>query len=334
MKRFALIIAAIVASLFMLAGCGEKDTVRVRLSEVTHSVFYAPQYVAQNQGFFKDEGLDVELSNGQGADKVMTAVISGQVDIGFAGPEAAIYVYNEGKEDHSVVFAQLTKRDGSFLVGRKPEPNFKWENVEGKTIIGGRKGGVPEMTLEYVLKKNGLVPGENVTVDTSIQFALMAGAFTGGHGDYVTLFEPTASLLEREGKGYVLISIGQESGEIPYTAYFAKKSYIKKHSDIIQKFTNAIYRGQLWVDSHTPEELAKVIKSSFPDADEEILISLSKRYKEGDAWNKDPIMKKESFDLLQKVIKTAGELKKEAPYDKIVNTEFAKKAVKNIKKCE
>ncbi|GAE87318.1 ABC transporter substrate-binding protein [Acetivibrio straminisolvens JCM 21531] len=244
MKKIILIL--IVASVLMMtfAGCGERDYTTVRLSEVTRSVFYAPQYVALNLGFFEEEGIKIDLTNGQGADKVMTAVLSGQADIGFSGPEAAIYVYNEGKEDYAVVFAQLTKRDGSFLVGRKPEPDFKWENLKGKTIIGGRKGGVPEMTLEYVLKKNSLLPGVDVFIDTSVQFALMAGAFTGGQGDYVTLFEPVASTVEKEGKGYIIASIGEESGEIPYTAYYASKSYIEKNRDIIQKFTNAIYRGQ------------------------------------------------------------------------------------------
>ena len=172
----------------------------------------------------------------------MTAVISGQADIGFSGPEAAIYVYNEGKEDYAVVFAQLTKRDGSFLVGRSPEPDFKWEDLKGKYIIGGRKGGVPEMTLEYVLKQHKLEPNVDLTVDTSIQFAVMAGAFTGGTGDYVALFEPTATMLEKEGKGFVLTSIGQESGEIPYTCYYVKKSYMEKNKDLIQRFTNAIYK--------------------------------------------------------------------------------------------
>jgi len=336
MKRKKLAIVVLVTVLFLtltltFTGCGKKELVKVRLSEVTHSVFYAPQYVALAQGFFKEEGLEIELTNGQGADKVMTAVLSNQVDIGFAGPEAAIYVYNEGKEDHAVVFAQLTKRDGSFLVGRNPEPDFKWSNLKGKKIIGGRKGGVPAMTLEYVLKKNGLEPGVDVEVDTSVQFALMAGAFTGGQGDYVTLFEPTASLLEKEGKGYVLASVGMESGEIPYTAYFAKKSYIEKNADIIQKFTNAIYRGQLWVEKHTPEEIAKVIKPSFPDTDEDLLITVAERYKKQDAWCKDPILRKEALGLLQEVMKSAGELKKEADYDKIVNTKFAEKAIEKIK---
>ncbi|HEY8350007.1 MAG TPA: ABC transporter substrate-binding protein, partial [Clostridia bacterium] len=312
--------------------CGEKDLVRIRLNEVTHSIFYAPQYVALNLGFFEEEGLSIELINGQGADKVMTAVLSNQADIGFSGPEAAIYVYNEGKEDHAVVFAQLTKRDGSFLVGRKPEPDFKWTNVKGKLIIAGRKGGVPEMTLEYVLKKHGVMPGVDVELDTSTQFALMAGAFTGGMGDYVALFEPVASTLEREGRGYIVASIGRDSGEIPYTAYYAKKSYIEKNPGIIQKFTNAIYRGQVWVDTHTPEEVAEALKDSFPDSDMDLLVTVVKRYKEQDTWCTDPIMKKESLDLLQEVMKTAGELEKEAPYEELVDNSFAEKAIKNIKK--
>lgn len=332
MKRLFLLTMVIIIGLsLVLSGCGEKSLTKVRLSEVTHSVFYAPQYVALNKGFFKEEGLEIELSNGQGADKVMTAVLSNQVDIGFAGPEAAIYVYNEGKEDHAVVFAQLTKRDGSFLMGREPDPDFKWTDVKGKEIIGGRKGGVPEMTLEYVLKKHGMIPGKDVNIDTSVQFALMAGAFTGGKGDYVTLFEPTASMLEKEGKGYILASVGKDSGEIPYTAYFAKKSYIEKNRDVVQKFVNAIYKGQLWVEKHSPEEIAEVIKPSFPDTDMNILESVAKRYKEIDAWNKDPILKEHSFDLLQEVIQTAGELKQKAPYDKIVSTEFADKAIKSLK---
>jgi len=334
MKFIRVLLAAILAISLILSftSCGEKDLVRIRLNEVTHSIFYAPQYVALNLGFFEEEGLSIELINGQGADKVMTAVLSNQADIGFSGPEAAIYVYNEGKEDHAVVFAQLTKRDGSFLVGRKPEPDFKWTNVKGKLIIAGRKGGVPEMTLEYVLKKHGVMPGVDVELDTSTQFALMAGAFTGGMGDYVALFEPVASTLEGEGRGYIVASIGRDSGEIPYTAYYAKKSYIEKNPETIQKFTNAIYRGQVWVDTHTPEEVAEALKDSFPDSDIDLLVTVVKRYKEQDTWCTDPIMKKESLDLLQEVMKTAGELEKEAPYEDLVDNSFAEKAIKNIKK--
>lgn len=250
----------------------------------------------------------------------------------FSGPEACVYVYNEGKEDYAVVFAQLTKRDGSFLVGRTPEPDFKWENLRGKYIIGGRKGGVPLMTLEYVLKQHGLVPNVDLTVDTSVQFAVMAGAFTGGTGDYVTLFEPTATMLEKEGKGYVLASIGQESGEIPYTCYYAKKSFIEKNPEIIQKFTNALYKGQLWCQSHTPKEIAEVIQPSYPDTDLETLEAVAKRYKEIDAWNQDPILKEEALNRLMDVMQEAGELTQRAPYDKIVTTTFAEKAIKEIKK--
>jgi len=329
MKKSFFILALLFYTTFMFSACGTKDEMtKVRLSEVTHSVFYAPQYVAINKGFFKDAGLNIELQNGQGADKVMTAVLSGQCDIGFAGPEASIYVYNEGKEDYSVVFAQLTKRDGSFLVGREPETNFSWSSLKDKDIIGGRKGGVPEMTLEYVLGKNGLTPDKDVNIDTSIQFALMAGAFTGGKGEYVTLFEPTATMLEKEGRGYILASVGQESGEIPYTAYFAKKSYIDKNKDVIQKFTTALYKGQIWVDTHTPKEIAEAIKSSFPDTDLAILETVAKRYQDIDAWCKDPVMKESSFELLQTVVDKAGQLKKKAPYEKIVDTTYAKKAMK------
>jgi len=336
MKRLGLIlITTIVLLSVLLTGCGKTakgEKVKITLSEVTRSVFYAPQYVAINKGFFEEEGIDLEITTGQGADKVMTAVISGQVDIGFSGPEACVYVYNEGKEDYAVVFAQLTKRDGSFLVGRTPEPDFKWENLRGKYIIGGRKGGVPLMTLEYVLKQHGLVPNVDLTVDTSVQFAVMAGAFTGGTGDYVTLFEPTATMLEKEGKGYVLASIGQESGEIPYTCYYAKKSFIEKNPEIIQKFTNALYKGQLWCQSHTPKEIAEVIQPSYPDTDMETLEAVAKRYKEIDAWNQDPILKEEALNRLMDVMQEAGELTQRAPYDKIVTTTFAEKAIKEIKK--
>ena len=216
--------------LSLCCGCGQpqKKMTAVRLNEVTHSVFYAPQYAAMKEGFFTEEGLDVELTNGGGADKVMTAVLAGQSDIGLAGPESCIYVYAQGKEDYPRVFAQLTKRDGSFLVGRAAGA-FSWSDLAGKTIIGGRKGGVPEMTLEYVMRLNGVTPGTDAAVDTTVQFNMMAGAFTGGNGDYVTLFEPTATQVEQAGKGYILASIGQESGEIPYTAYFAAQSYMAEN---------------------------------------------------------------------------------------------------------
>ena len=216
----------------------------IKVNEVTRSVFYAPQYIAINNGYFKEKGLNIELTTGQGADAVMTAVLSNQSDIGFAGPEASIYVYNQGKEDYTQVFAQMTKKDGSFLVSRTNTDNFNWKDLKGKTIIPGRKGGVPYMTLEYVLKNNGIDPKKDVTLDDSIKFDLMAGAFASGNADYVTLFEPTASMTESQKKGYVVASVGEAAGEIPYTAYFAQKSYIANNEDTIQKFTDAIYQGE------------------------------------------------------------------------------------------
>jgi len=324
-----LTIIALVAT--SLVGCGEQKLAKIRLNEVTRSVFYAPLYVAINQGFFEQEDIELDLTTGQGADKVMTAILSGQSDIGFMGPEATVYVFNEGKEDYAVNFAQLTKRDGSFLVAREPDPTFAWGKVKGTTIIGGRKGGMPEMTLEYVLKNKGIMPGKDVEVLTNIQFALMAGAFTGGTGDYVTLFEPVAATLEEANQGYVVASVGQESGEIPYTVFSAKKSYLEKNKELIQKFTNAIYRGQIWTFNHSPEEIAKAIKPSFPDADEKILAAVAKRYKDIDAWAENPLFTEESFDRLQNVMQLAGELDKKAPYESLVTNSFAEQAIKAVK---
>lgn len=333
MKRFMLLLSvAILGMSLVLSGCGkETELTKIRLSEVTHSIFYAPQYVALTQGFFKEEGLDVELSNGQGADKVMTAVLTDQVDIGFSGPEASIYVYNEGKEDNAVVFAQLTNGDGTFLMARQPDPNFEWSDLKGKTIIGGRKGGMPEIILQYVLRKNGLTPGTDVFIDTTMQFAAMPGAFMGGQGDYVIIYEPTASEMEKQGKAFIVASMGKSSGPVPYTAYYAKKSYLEKNPQNVQKFTNAIYKGQRWVDSHTPEEIAKAIKPHFPDANDEILTAVVNRYKEQNTWKKDPILLEKDLDTLQKALQDAGVITKVAPYDKVITTTFGETAIKNIK---
>lgn len=336
MKRWLKIIAVAVCFAMLITaftGCKNESQskVKVRLCEVTHSVFYAPQYAAINLGYFEQEGIQLDLSNGQGADKVMTAVLSNNVDIGFAGPEASIYVYNEGKTDNTQVFALMTRRDGSFLVARKPDPNFTWDKIRNKVVLPGRKGGVPYMTLEYVIRKNGLDPEKDTKLDNSIQYALMASAFTSGTGDYVTIFEPTASIMEAQGKGYIVASIGKESGEIPYTAYFAKKSYIQKNQDTVERFTRAIYKGQKWVSSHSAAEIAKLIAPSFPDTDVKLLTTVAQRYKDIDAWSPNPVLKSSSFDLLQKVMTQAGELKQTAPYDKIVNTTFAEKVIKEVK---
>ena len=304
---------------------------KISVNEVTRSVFYAPQYLAINKGFFEEEGLEIELTTGQGADKVMTAVLAGQSDIGFAGPEASIYVYNEGKEDYAEVFAQVTKKDGSFLVSKTNTDNFNWSDLKGKTVIPGRKGGVPYMTFEYILKQNGLNPSKDVNLDDSIKFDLMAGAFAGGDAEYVTLFEPTASMTEDAGKGYVVASVGEASGEIPYTAYFAKKSYIEENEDIIQGFTNAIYKGQQWAKEHSAAEIAEVIEDFFPDTELDMLTRSIQSYIDIDAWNDTPILKEEAFNKLQDVMKEAGELDKE-PYNKVINNKFAEKSIENYQK--
>lgn len=312
----------------MMAGCSEKEALqKVTVCEVTHSIFYAPQYAAINLGFFEEEGITVELSNGQGADKVMAAVLSNKIDIGFAGPEASIYVYNEGKQDNTMVFAQLTKRDGSFLVAREPDPAFEWAKLKGKTILPGRKGGVPYMTLEYVIRQNGLDPAGDLVLDNSIQFALMAGAFTSGTGDYVTLFEPTASMMEAEGKGYIVAAVGEATQDIPYTAYFAKKSYIQENQDLIERFTRAVYRGQQWVAGHTAKEIAEVVAPSFPDTDQALLETVIQRYKDIGVWCDSPVMEEEAFARLQEVMTQAGELKQQAPFDAVVDNRFAQRAL-------
>ena len=321
------IIILIVAMALGIYGVNKKQNqdngiTTVKVNEVTRSVFYAPQYVAINNGYFEKRGINIELTTGQGADAVMTAVLSNQCDIGFAGPEASIYVYNEGKEDHTQVFAQMTKKDGSFLIARNDTENFSWQDLKGKTVIPGRKGGVPYMTLEYVLRQNGIDPETDVVLDDSIKFDLMAGAFTSGNADYVTLFEPTATMTQNAGKGYVVASVGEASGEIPYTAYFAKKSYLSENKDLVQRFTDAIYEAQIWTKEHSSEEIAEAIKDFFPDTETELLAEVIQNYKNIDAWNDNPTLTEESFDRLQEVMIQAGELKEKVPYKAIVTNEF------------
>lgn len=306
---------------------------KIKLAEVTHSVFYAPQYVAIEKGFFKDEGIEIELLGAQGADKTMAALLSGEVQIGLMGPEASIYVYNQGSKDYSVCFAQLTKRDGSFIVGREPNENFTLKDLAGKEILGGRKGGVPEMTLEYAIKNSGLTIGTDtangeVNVRTDIQFAVMAGSFTGGEGDYVTLFEPLATSLEKEQQGYIMTSVGEETGEIPYTAYSALSSYMEKNADVIERFTKAIYEGQQFVQTHSAEEIAQIIAPHFTEISLEDLTTVVARYQAIDAWCDNPILKEESLSKLMDVMELAGELDQRAPYDKIVTTKYAESVMK------
>ncbi len=328
LKRVMLVVVAVMLA-FAVFACDKADEglTKVKLSEVTHSVFYAPQYAAIALGYFEEEGLEIELVNGGGADKVMTAVLSGQVDIGLSGPEACVYVYNEGGGDYPRVFCQLTQRDGSFIVGREADEFFGLEKLKGKHILAGRAGGVPYMTLEYTLSRYGITP-ENTDLDTSVAFDSMAGAFTGGTADYVALFEPTASAMEREGKGYVLASIGEEAGEIPYTAYYASQSFMKDNPDVIERFTRAIYRAQQWVNKASDKEISEIIEPFFPDTEAEVLEKVAKRYKAIEAWSTDPVLKEEALDRLQDVIEASGELSARVPYEEITDMSFAKSAMK------
>ena len=312
-----------------LSGCSQSETsglTPVTLNEVAHSVFYTPQYAAIELGCFEEEGIDLKLVNGGGADKVMTALISGDADIGFMGSEAGIYDYQEGSEDYAVNFAQLTQRAGNFLVSRSPEPDFQWADLKGKSVLGGRAGGMPEMVFEYILKKNGLDPQKDLSIDQSISFGLTAAAFPGSGADYTVEFEPFATALEQQGQGYVVAPLGVDSGYVPYTAYSARRTYMEEHPEIIQGFVNAIQKGLEYVNSHSAQEIAEVIHPQFQETDTATLAVIIDRYKEQDTWKEDTIFTEESFDLLQNILEEAGELKNRVPYEDLVTTEFAEKA--------
>ena len=306
---------------------GEEKLTKVTLNEVAHSIFYAPQYVAIEKGYFKDEGLDLTLITGFGADKTMTAVISGEADIGFMGAEASIYAYQEGATDPVVNFAQLTQRAGNFLVAREEMPNFKWEDLKDKKVLGGRKGGMPEMVFEYILRKNGLDPQKDLTIDQSIDFGYTAAAFTGDtSADFTVEFEPSATALEKEGAGYVVASLGVDSGYVPYTSYSAKTSYMEKNPEIIQKFTNALQKGMEYVQSHTPEEIAEVIAPQFAETDLDTVTAIVKRYYDQDTWKSNLIFEKESFELLEDILEDSGELSERVSYEDLVTTKYAREA--------
>lgn len=305
----------------------EAKLAKVTLNEVAHSIFYAPQYVAIEEGYFKDEGLDMTLITGFGADKTMTAVISGEADIGFMGAEASIYAYQEGATDPVVNFAQLTQRAGNFLVAREEMPDFKWEDLKGRKVLGGRKGGMPEMVFEYILKQNGLDPQKDLSIDQSIDFGATAAAFTGDNSaDFTVEFEPSATALEKQGAGYVVASLGVDSGYVPYTSYSAKTSYMEKNPDIMQKFTNALQKGMDYVQKHTPEEIARVIEPQFPETDLDTITAIVKRYYDQDTWKENLVFGQEGFELLQDILEDAGELKERTPYEELINTEFAQNA--------
>ena len=305
----------------------DKTLSKVTLNEVAHSIFYAPQYVAIEEGYFEEEGLDLTLVTGFGADKVLTALISGEADIGFMGAEASIYAYQEGAIDPAVNFAQLTQRAGNFLVAREEMPDFTWDDLKGRKVLGGRKGGMPEMVFEYILKNNGLDPETDLTIDQSIDFGSTAAAFTGDtSADFTVEFEPSATLLEQEGAGYVVASLGTDSGYVPYTSYSAKTSFLKDHPETIQKFTNALQKGMDYVSTHSPEEIATVIAPQFPETDLATVTAIVTRYYQQDTWKDNLIFNEESFQLLQDILQDAGELSRRTEYTDLVTTSFAQKA--------
>ena len=319
------VIAVIILAIFAIKRINkeeESNLQKVTVAEVAHSVFYAPQYVAISEGFFEEEGLDIELVLASGADNVMAAVLSGDVDIGFSGTEATIYVYNGNEKDYVMTFAGLTQKDGSFLVSREKIDNFTLNDLKGKQVLGGRTGGMPEMTFEWALRQNGIDPKKDLYIDTSVAFAAMEGAFIGGNGDFVTLFEPNATSVEKNGFGYVVAYVGDLGGEVPYTAYNARKSYIEKNKDIIEKFTRAVNRGLKYVYEKNEKEIAKSIIEFFPDTSLEDMEVIIKRYKEGNAWKKNITINENEWEHIQDIIEASGELDKRVSYDDLIYQEF------------
>ena len=319
-----ILIIGMIFLLFMLdlnKGDNKKDNLeKIRVAEAAHTVFYAPQYAAISQGFFEEEGLDVELILTPGADKVTAAVLSGDAQIGFSGSEACIYVYNAGEKDYLKTFAQLTQKDGSFLVSRQKYDNFTLDDLKGKSVIGGRQGGMPEMTFEWALRQNNIDPVNDLNIDTSIAFAAMSGAFIGGQGDFVTLFEPNALQIDILGLGYVVASIGELGGVVPYTSYSARSSYLEKNPEIIEKFTRAIQKGLDYVHNSSDEEVANAILSFFPDTSLNDLAGVIERYRSIDAWPTTTKFSSESFYHLQEIMQAANELNSAVKYEDLIYT--------------
>lgn len=338
-QHFSALLVMLSLSCLLFCGCSaSKDssntsskapggTQTVTLNEVAHSIFYAPMYVAIEEGYFEEEGIELELVTGFGADKTMTALLSGEADIGFMGPETTVYAANEGASDTVVNFAQLTQRAGNFLIAREPMENFKWSDLKGKTVLGGRAGGMPEMVFEYVLKKNNLNPASDLTIDQSIDFGSTAAAFSGGQGDFSIEFEPSATALETEGAGYVVASLGVDSGYVPYTAFSAKESYITEHPEVIQSFVNALQKGMIYVNEHSSDEIADVIASQFPDTKKDTIATIVSRYQEQNTWKTDLVFSEDAYILLLDILDESDQLTERPEYTDLVTTEFATKAV-------
>lgn len=325
---------ALLLTLTLLPGCANKDSkdtadlTKVTLNEVAHSIFYAPMYIAIEEGYFAQEGIDLTLVTGFGADKTMTALLTDEADIGFMGSESTIYTYVGGTKDYAVNFAQLTQRAGNFLVSRTPIEQFSWDMLKGKEVLGGRPGGMPEMVFEYILTKNNIDPATDLTIDKSIDFGSTAAAFSSGQGDFTVEFEPHATALEAKGDGYVVASLGTDSGYVPYTAFSAKKSYIENNPETIAAFVRALQKGMDYVNTHSPEEIAKVIAPQFAETDLNTITTIVTRYHEQDTWKKDLIFTEDAFTLLQNILMDAKVLDSQVPYEDLVNTTFAQKAKK------
>jgi len=329
MKKLFVFFAVMLVGTMFLIGCKAKEgdgaKYQVTLNEVAHSIFYAPMYVAIEEGYFAEEGIDLTLVTGFGADKTMTALLSGEADIGFMGPETTVYTYQQGMEDYAVNFAQLTQRAGNFVVAREKDDAFTWDKLKGKDVLGGRAGGMPQMVFEYVLKKNNIDPKTDLTIDQSIDFGSTAAAFSGGQGEYTIEFEPHATALEEKGDGYVVASVGEESGYVPYTAFSAKKSFIEKNPEVIEAFTKALQKGMEYVNTNTSAEIAEVISSQFEETDIKTIETIIERYKVQDSWKNDLVFGEDAFTLLQDILQEAGELDERVPYEELVNTDFAEK---------
>ena len=332
MKKAWISVLLVAAMVMGFTGCAQKETALtpVRLNEVVHSIFYAPQYVAMELGYFEEEGLDITLNVGQGADKSMTALLSGSADIALLGMEAGIYIHQEGKENGAVPFAQLTQRAGNFLLAREEDPDFQWSDLKSHSIIGGRSGGMPQMILEYILKENGLDPEKDVDLITNLSFTSTASAFAAGEGDYTVEFEPVATTLEEQGTGHIVASLGEGSGYVPYTVYMTTPEYLAEHPDVVQGFTNAIYRAQLYIQSHSAEEIAALCQPYFEENSLETLTTIIDRYQSQDTWTKTPAFSQDAFDNIQTIMAESGELTAPLDFTTFIDQSFALKAVETI----
>lgn len=326
LKAGALVLLACLL-LIPLAACGKQEATKVRVAEVTRSLFYTPQYVAIEKGFFKEQGLEIDLKTTAGGDKTMTALLSDGADVALVGSETSIYVTAQGTTDPIINFAQLTQTDGTFLVSRKPIEHFKWDMLKGSTFLGQRKGGMPQMAGEFVLKKHGINPHQDLKLIQNVDFANIATAFASGTGDFVQLFEPTASIFEKEGKGHIVASFGTESGHLPYTVFMAKESFLKEHKDTAEKFTLALQKAQKWVQETDSKDIAKIIAPYFEDTDLDLMTTVIDRYKNQGSFAENPILDKEEWNNLQNIMDEAGELPARMKYEDLVTTYFAKKAV-------